>query len=289
MAKPRPAASRRRCAIRPQVAHHSCRRGETELERVGGLEDRNLVLLHILAIGQRQALHHRQQRDQRAVQPPGFGSHQFGGIGVALLRHDRAAGGKGVGQRDKPEPVAAPEHNLFGKARNVGPGERRRGEKFDREIPVRYGIERVCRRPVEAQRRSGRRAVDRERGARKSGGAERRFVHPAPTIGKPPAVAPDHFHIGHQVVAQRHRLGDLEMGEARHHRIGFGLGAIDQRLLQVAASLRRGGRSRRAATAADRSRLGRCANARCAGGRRPARSVRPGAPRHSGECPHAPR
>ncbi len=61
-----------------------------------------------------------------------------------------------------------------------------------------------------------------------------RFVHSPPAIGKPSAVAPDHLDIGHQMVAEGHRLGDLEMGEAGHHRIGFGFGTVEQRLLQVA-------------------------------------------------------
>ena len=209
-------------------------RGEAQLERVGGLEHRHLVLLHVLAIGERQALHHRQQRDQRAVEPPGLGAHQLGGVGVALLRHDRAAGGEGVAQRDKAEPVAAPEHDLLGKARQMRAGERRRGEEFDREIAVGDGIERICRRPVEAQRRGGRLAVDRERGAGQRRGAQRQFVEPPPAIGEPAAVAPEHLDIGQQMMAEGHRLGDLEMGEARHHRRGFGLGAVDQRLLQVA-------------------------------------------------------
>ena len=33
---------------------------------------------------------------------------------------------------------------------------------------------------------------------------------------KPAAVAPEHLDIGHQVVAERHRLRGLQMGEARH-------------------------------------------------------------------------
>ena len=49
-----------------------------------------LVFLHVLGIGQRQALHHRQKRDQVAVDAPGLGAHQFGGDrqqrGVPLLK-----------------------------------------------------------------------------------------------------------------------------------------------------------------------------------------------------------
>ena len=48
-------------AVGPHIAHHPGSRREAELQRVGGLEDRDLVFLQILAVGERQALHHRQQ------------------------------------------------------------------------------------------------------------------------------------------------------------------------------------------------------------------------------------
>ncbi len=48
-------------------------------------------------------------------------------------------------------------------------------------------------------------------------GAERAFVEPRARIGKPAAVARRHLHIGEQMMAERHRLRRLQMGEARHH------------------------------------------------------------------------
>ena len=115
----------------------------------------------------------------------------------------------------------------------MGAGERGGGEELDREIAVGHGVERICRRPVEAERGRGRVAVDRKRGAGERGGAERAFVEAPPAIGEPPAVAPDHLDIGHQVMAERHRLGDLQMGKAGHHRIGMRFGLVEQRRLQV--------------------------------------------------------
>ena len=61
-----------------------------------------------------------------------------------------------------------------------------------------------------------------------------RLVEPAPAIGEPAAVAPEHLDIGQEVMPEGYRLGDLQMGVAGHHRGGFGLGAVDQGLLQVA-------------------------------------------------------
>ena len=64
---------------------------EAQLERVDGVEQGLLVLLHVLVVGQRQAVHHAVQRGQVADDPRRLGAQQLGGVGVLLLRHDRAS------------------------------------------------------------------------------------------------------------------------------------------------------------------------------------------------------
>ena len=90
------------------------------------------------------------------------------------------------------------------------------------------------------------------------------------------------------MVAERHRLGRLEMGEARHDARGMLLGARHQRALQRGQALRRRRRSRRAPRAGNRSRPGRCASGRCAAAPPPGRSARRGGARHACGCPRAP-
>ena len=63
---------------------------------------------------------------------------------------------------------------------------------------------------------------------------ERAFVHPLARIGETRQVAAEHLVISEQMVAERHRLRDLQMGEARHDRVGMLLGALDQHALQAA-------------------------------------------------------
>ena len=134
----------------------------------------------------------------------------------------------------KPKPSLRPDHDLLGEARQMHAGECRRGEELDRKIAVRNSVERVGRGAVEAERRGGRVAIDRKRGAGERRCTERRLVEPAPAIGEAAAVAADHLDIGHQMMAEGHRLGDLQMSIAGHHRGGFRLGPVDQRLLQLA-------------------------------------------------------
>ena len=112
--------------------------------------------------------------------------------------------------------------------------DRRRSEELDREIAIRNRVERVRRGTVEAERSCSHIAIDRERGSGERCSPERGLVEPAPAIGEAGAVAPDHLDIGHQMVAESHRLGDLQVRVAGHHRGCFRLGAVDQRLLQIA-------------------------------------------------------
>ena len=44
-------------------------------------------------------------------------------------------------------------------------------------------------------------------------------------------VPREHLKVSEQMMAQCHRLRHLEMREARHHRLGMLLGAIDKRAL----------------------------------------------------------
>ena len=75
-------------------------------------------------------------------------------------------------------------------------------------------------------------AVDGEGGAGERGGAERRFVQPLAGVGEAAAVAAEHLDIGHQMMAEGHRLGRLQVGEAGHDGGGVGERLLGQRLLQ---------------------------------------------------------
>ena len=173
--------------IRRHVAHHARHRRERQRPGLGGIEHRLLVLLHVLRIGQRQALHHRQQPDQRAGHPPGLRPHQLGRVRIALLRHDRAAGGERIRQPDEPErraehqitissakrdrciaEIAAAARNSSAKSRSdTASSELAAG----RSNPSAAAV--IC--PVDRERRAGQRRR-----------AQRAFVQPPPR--SPPAA-----------------------------------------------------------------------------------------------------
>ena len=115
----------------------------------------------------------------------------------------------------------------------MDPGDRGGGQELEREVAIGHGVDRVRGRPVEPERGRGRQAIDREAGAGKRRRAERAFVQPRPGVGHAAAVAPEHLDIGEEMMAERHRLRRLQVGEPGHDRIRVLLGALEQRRLQL--------------------------------------------------------
>ena len=116
--------------------------------------------------------------------------------------------------------------------------------------------------------------VDRKGCAGQRGGAERQAIDAPAAVGQPLAVARKHRVVRHQVVAERDRLRDLHVRESRHDRRRMAFGQVDERAAQRRELRRKPVDLARGATAADRSRPGRCASGRYAAAcrrRRPGR------------------
>ena len=113
-------------------------------------------------------------------------------------------------------------------------GERRAGAEFDREVAVGHGIEGICAHRLEAELARDPRAVDRKTSPGERRGAERKLVHAPPAVGEARAVALEHLEIGEQVVPEGHRLGDLQVREARHQRGGVLFRLVEQPPLDAA-------------------------------------------------------
>jgi hypothetical protein len=72
---------------------------------------------------------------------------------------------------------------------------------------------------------SGRheRAIDGEAGTGQGRRAERQFVQARTRLADTFAIAQQHRHVRHQVMAERYRLSHLQVGKARHHGLGMAL------------------------------------------------------------------
>jgi hypothetical protein len=198
-------------------------------QRVDAVEQRLLVFLVVFVVGQRLALHQRQEGDQVAIDATGLAAHQFGHVRVLLLRHDRRAGAEAVSQIDEAEARAHPQDQFFRQSGQVGHHQRGRGGEFDREVAIGHRVERVFAHRLEAELVGDELAVDRIAGAGQRGGAERQPVDAAAAVGHALGVARQHLEIGEQVVAEGDRLRHLQVGETGHYGVGVLLGQIDQR------------------------------------------------------------
>ncbi len=216
------------------AGHHVGEDAQRVDHRVDRVEQRFLVFLVVLVVGQRLALHQREQADQVAVDAAGLAARQFRHVGVLLLRHDRAAGAEAVGDVDEAHARAHPQHQLFREARDVRHHQRGGGAEFDGEVAVRHRIQRVAAHAVEAQLLRDEFAVDRVARAGQRGGAQRQAVDPLAGVEHALGVAREHLDIGQQVVAEHHRLRDLQVREAGDDGVGVLLGQVQQGAAQGA-------------------------------------------------------
>ena len=106
-------------------------------------------------------------------------------------------------------------------------------QRLQREIAVRDAVERICGRPVKAERSGGHIAVDREGCAGKRRGAERAFIEALARVPETSRVALQHFDISQEMVAESDGLCRLHMGEARHRHARAFERPLAQRQLQT--------------------------------------------------------
>ena len=123
---------------------------DAEVEETCSLEHRGFVVLHVLRIGQRQALHRHHQRCKATHDPARMPPHQFRGIGVLLLRHDRTAGGQSIRQPDKAERLAGPEDQFFRQTAEMDRALRGGLQVIECEVAIRDRIQTVGGGPGEA-------------------------------------------------------------------------------------------------------------------------------------------
>ena len=212
---------------------HVGKRAQRIAQGVGGVEQRLLVFLIVLVVGQWLAFHQGQQAHQRAEHTAGLAAHQFGHIGVFLLRHDRAAGAETVRQIDELELRAGPQHQLFGETRQVHHRDARGRAEFDGEVAIGNVVQRVAADGVEAEQLRGVFAVDRVGRAGQRGAAQRHAVGALAAVDQTLVVAAEHFEPGQHVMPESHWLCGLQVGEAGHDARRFTFGLLQQAFLQA--------------------------------------------------------
>ena len=208
------------------TADHFGKDAQGVAQRVHGVEQGLLVFLVVLVVGQGLTLHEGDQAHQVAHHPTGLAAREFRHVRVFLLRHDRTAGGETIGDAHETEVLAAPENQFLGEPADVHHDQAGSGGEFDREIPIRNGIQAVLAQTglatlvdhAQAARHMG--PVQRIAGAGQGRCAQGKAVDAAAHILKSLGVAGKHLDIGQQVVPHTHRLGHLQVREARQDGVG---------------------------------------------------------------------
>ena len=110
--------------------------------------------------------------------------------------------------------------------------------ELDREVAIGNRVERVRAQRLEAELAGDPLAVDRERRSGERRAAERQAVDAPADIRQPLEVPRQHRVVRHQVMAERHRLRDLQVREARHDRVAVLVRQVEQRVAQRQDQLR---------------------------------------------------
>ena len=79
------------CPVPCHGRQHILHKDHRILHGIHRIERELLILLHILIIGKRQSLHHRQEAHQRPIHAAGLATDQLRDIRILLLRHDARA------------------------------------------------------------------------------------------------------------------------------------------------------------------------------------------------------
>ncbi|MNM83333.1 hypothetical protein D3C81_953920 [compost metagenome] len=166
------------------------------------------------------------------------GAHQFDHVRIALVRHDRAAGGVLRRQRYEGELAGGEQRQI---PRDPAQIQRRTTQGFQRgqlELAARQlCVDRVDLHAGETQRRRGVLTIQRQVDAVTGGGAQRIGIDQRTRVTRTDGIVDERFCPAGPPHARRRHHGTLDMGVTRQRLQLFGLRTIQRDLGDVGADL----------------------------------------------------
>ena len=164
---------------------------------------------------------------------PDLPAGELGDVGVLLLRHDRGAGRPGVVEDGPAELARGPQADLLAEARQVHPDHRCDEQELGHEVAIAHRVDGVGDRAGEAELERDGLGIELERRAGQRPGAQRRQRRPDVPVGQPVEIAAECVGVLGQLVAERHRLGVLQVREAGRGTVDVRLGLVGEREHEV--------------------------------------------------------
>ena len=159
---------------------------------------------------------------------PGLAANELQRIGILLLRHQAAAGRRGVRELEESELLRREEDQVLGQPAEVHHSQRRRVQERRDEIAVARRVDAVEHDARETETRGEGVHVDRVARAGNGAGTERQLVGFGEHRREPAMIAAQRGGVREEEVRGQHRLRAAQVRVRRHQRIGRGLGLVGE-------------------------------------------------------------
>ncbi len=194
------------------------------------MEDRALAGLQVAVVPGRQRQQLLDLHARRRHTGVG-GAHQLDDVRVALVRHDRTAGGVLRRQRDEAELRAGEQRQVPGDAAQVQRGTAQGLQRGQFELAAReLRVDGADLHAREAQHGGGVFAVQLEVDAIAGRGAQRIGVHQLQRVARAHGVVDEGFRPAGPPHAGGRHHGPLDIGVARNRQVALGLRTIQRHL-----------------------------------------------------------
>ena len=175
---------------------HQCRRAQGIQDVLDRGKESGFVLLEIAVVGERKALEHRGQGDQRADRPAGPPPQELGDVRVLLLGHEARPGGDLVGEPHEAELRARPEDDVFAEPAQMDGCSDACECEVEGKVAVGDRVHAVLGQDLEAKLPGDHAPVERQRRPGESARAERHLARRVVGMPKTLDVAEQRLRVG---------------------------------------------------------------------------------------------